>query len=509
MATYLVVRNNEKQTSYRCNTTHTSKPYLKVKDDCYLDLTTRTSSGLQFNVKVDKRTDTFITTTGYKGYFSCRQSTASGIKSSSNGSTYNTTDYEPFVSFTSTAGWATRNTTYTRTSHNIGVLSSTTALTQTSSVFNKGIYHIVNTTSSITDISSRSQVNYTVSTSTSRSSQRNSTSGYSGRSSYSTSRNSLSGYSGRTSSRRTTASGWRRTTSTSRRNSTYGYTGKRNSTYGYTGKRWSNYVSKQSWGGYTKTASQSAEAFTGYGGAGFAPGARGWNEGSGNVTWGNSQYGTNSAINTDQPVDNYRPVKWLIRNTANGDYYVADAKYTKSRYSQIQYWRRTTSRYSTTDVRNVINYTANRTSGYSSVNANGMLSATALVRTSAYSSVNANGMMSATALTRTSQYQITTRYAAAATSAYPADFTSTKSGTVQISGYKSSTNSAGMYSTTGLYRSSGYNTTSYRSSTAVGALLSTTALTRTSYYTVSTSTSRSSSSYSNYTFLTSTSVKFI
>lgn len=471
MATYLVVRNNEKQTSYRCNTTHTSKPYLKVKDDCYLDLTTRTSSGLQFNVKVPKRTDTFITTTGYKGYFSCRQSTASGKKMSSNGSTYNTTDYEPFVSFTSTAGWAIRNTTYTRTSYNVGVLSSTTALTQTSSLFNKGIYHVVNTTSSITDITSRSQVNYTVSTSTSRSSKRNSTSGYSGRSSYSTSRNSLSGYSGRTSSRRTTAAGYRYTTTSS----------KRNSTYGYTGSRLSNYVNAVSWSGSTRISDRLLTKMNLYNAGYRESWADGWDR-SGNVTWGNAQWNEASGWWGEA---NAGAVRTLINSTgaswlANGQ---TGRAWRQCTITEVTYTR------GTTNVQNQINYTANRWSGYSSV--------------------NANGMASATALTRTSQYSVSTRYAANATSAYPSDFTSTRSGTVQISGYKTSAASAGMYSTTGLYRSSGYWTTSYRSSTAVGALHSATALTRTSYFTVSTSTSRSSSSYSSYTFLTSTSVKFI
>lgn len=469
MATYLVVRNGEKQTSYKCRTTHTSVPYLKVKDDCYLDLTTRTSSGLQLNVKVPKRTDTFVTTTGYKGYFSCKQSTASGIKSSSNGSTYNTTDYEPFVSFTSTAGWATRNTTYLRTSYNAGVLSSTTALTQTSSLFNKGIYHIVNTTSSITDISSRSEVDFTVSTSTSRSSQRNSTSGYSGRTSYSTSRNSHYAYSGYTSSARTTAAGNRSTSTSSARNSTSGYSG----------QRLSNYVSAVSWSGYTRISDWLVTTMNLYNAGGRQSTANGWDR-SGNVTWNYAQWNTASGWwGNDGPY-----TRTLVNSTGNS--WIANGQ-TGNAWRQCTITMQTYTR-CTTDVQVQVNYTANRWSGYSSA--------------------NANGMASATALTRTSYYTVSKAYAANATYPYPSDFTATRTATVQIAGIKTSTASAGMYNITYMYRSSGYWTTSYRSSgtTNVG-LLSTTALTRTSYFTVSTSTSRSSSSYSSYSFLTSTSVK--
>lgn len=467
MATYLVVRNGDSATSYKCNTTHTSKPYLKVKDDCYLDLTTRTSSGLQLNVKVNKRTDTFVTTTGYKGYFSCKQSTASGIKSS-NGSTYNTTDYEPFVSFTSTAGWATRNTTYTRTSYNAGILSSTTALTCTSSLFNKGIYHIVNTTSTITDISSRSEVDYTVSTSTSRSSQRNSTSGYSGVSSYSTSRSSTSGYSGRTSSARTTANGYRYTTTSANRASTSGYSG----------QRLSNYVSAVSWSGYTRMSDLCLTKMNLYNAGYRESWADGWDR-SGNVTWGNWAWSEQSGWWGEQGPY----TRTLVNSTGNS--WIANGQ-TGNAWRQCTITMVTYTR-ATTNVQNQLNYTANRWS--------------------AYTSENANGMASATALTRNSSYSVSTRYAAAATSAYPSDFTATVSGTVQISGYRTSAGTAGQYSNTALTRSSGYWTTLRRTSAAVGALLSTTALTRTSYYTVSTSTSRSSSSYSTYTFLTSTSIK--
>lgn len=432
MATYLVVRNGEKKTSYKCNSTYTSQPYLKVKDNCYLDLTTRTSSGLQLNVKVSKRTDTFVTTTGYKGYFSCRQSTASGKKMSSNGVTYNTTDYEPFVNFTSTGGWATRNTTYTRTSYNVGVLSSTSALTRTSSLFNKGIYHIANTTSTLTNITSRSQVNFTVSTSTSRSSQRRSTSGYSGISSYTRSRASTSSYAGK-------------------RASTYTY-----ATW-YSGYRASRYTYATSYAGYTKTSSFSRVNITGYGGNTFAADG-GHSAGQGNVTWNNAQNDNPSAEDHASPVNNYNPRVFLVRNTANGQWYIGNSN-RASRYSQIKEQRNTTFRYSTTAVNNAIYYTATRASVYTSANANGMLSATAkyntATRTSQYTSANANGMLSATALTRSSRYWTSAR--------------------------------------TSLANSNG--------------LLSTTALTRTSYYTVSTSTSRSSSSYSNYSFTTTTSMK--
>lgn len=51
MITYLVIHNGEVNKSYKCNTTHTSVPYIRVNEKNYLDLTTETTTGLQLKYK--------------------------------------------------------------------------------------------------------------------------------------------------------------------------------------------------------------------------------------------------------------------------------------------------------------------------------------------------------------------------------------------------------------------------------------------------------------------------
>jgi len=51
MITYLVIANGDSNKSYKCNTTHTSKPYIKINEHNYLDLTTETTTGVQLKYK--------------------------------------------------------------------------------------------------------------------------------------------------------------------------------------------------------------------------------------------------------------------------------------------------------------------------------------------------------------------------------------------------------------------------------------------------------------------------
>lgn len=278
------------------------------------------------------------------------------------------------------------------------------------------------TTTGYSGVSNRVS-SYTVTTGYSGVSSRASTSGYNG----SLSRKSTSGYSGKSTYTlsRASTSGW---------NGWVTYTASRKSTSGYSGKRSSKYTNATSWSGYTKTSYQIRNLFTGYGGNTFEA----WDghaSGQANKTggWANN---TNSATGWDRLVTNYKPVKWLIRNTKNNAWFTSGGSYNGSRYSQIQYWDRTHYWYTTSSLVNAVYYTATRTSGFSSA--------------------GTAGMSSATALTRSSQYN------------------------TQSS--RSTTNSAGMLSTTARTRSSAYNTNSNRTSTAVGALVSTTALTRGSTY---------------------------
>lgn len=51
MITYLVIANGDSNKSYKCNTTHTSKPYIRINEHNYLDLTTETTTGVQLKYK--------------------------------------------------------------------------------------------------------------------------------------------------------------------------------------------------------------------------------------------------------------------------------------------------------------------------------------------------------------------------------------------------------------------------------------------------------------------------
>ena len=94
MANYLVVKNNNSTKSYECKSTHTAVPFVKVNSS-YLDLTTETTAGLQYKVKIgnttyrpkqtyttiSSRSSEYTETTGYSGISS---KTTSYINNSSN-----------------------------------------------------------------------------------------------------------------------------------------------------------------------------------------------------------------------------------------------------------------------------------------------------------------------------------------------------------------------------------------------------------------------------------------
>ena len=125
---------------YECKTTHSATPFLKV-DTQYLDLTTKTTSGLNIKVKhnnityrplqtatsTSSRSSQYVSTTMYSGYStSVFTSEYSGISSRSSTSVYSGVSKR-----TSTSGYS-GSSTRTSTSLYSGICSTTYTVTQTS-----------------------------------------------------------------------------------------------------------------------------------------------------------------------------------------------------------------------------------------------------------------------------------------------------------------------------------------------------------------------------------------
>lgn len=127
---YLVIKNNSSSVSYRCSSTHTSVPYLKVRDQ-YLDLTTNLKSGLGLKVKslnnIYMPVQTSSRSTSYSSattvnYSVSTTTSSSGTRASTSGysgrSTYTVYDtysygYSGRSSSGRTTGWGYRSTSST------------------------------------------------------------------------------------------------------------------------------------------------------------------------------------------------------------------------------------------------------------------------------------------------------------------------------------------------------------------------------------------------------------
>ena len=193
MATYLVIRNGEASKSYKCNTTHTSQPYIRVNEKNYLDLNSETTTGLQLRYSQ---------------------------KTGSSYSTYNTTSLEETEELVSKISGYQNNDVYTTSAYSeIEKLSNTITTTSRSVVtFRNRIYIPVQSQSTTVTTTRSSQ--YTETTGYSGRSTNNTTTytttGYSGVHWWSEDRRSTTGYSAYSTGRQTTGTGYRSTTSSNR-----------------------------------------------------------------------------------------------------------------------------------------------------------------------------------------------------------------------------------------------------------------------------------------------------
>lgn len=683
MATYLIVRNNDNDSrkTYICNTTHTSQPYIQIKDNCYLDLTTETSSGLQLKLQFKHRrqthTDTITTgysgitsgiittasgyrstttfvnrtsTTGYSGRSTYRQTTgysgkstftrtnevnnststgypsfatvastykgatssfsnsttglenayastskvASGtysyatvwydsgneiinkvttvtnssmtstntytslfkytsasytykqttlhstgtryiyrstatrtVKSSTAGallsttaltkstssyrsstavgallsttaltktytvsqtSRYTTTDSSPYYSDFTTSVTGTKSITGYKTSSVPGQLSSTTALTKTQSSIHPGIYIPVQTYSDLIESTKLKEISYSISTTLETSSSRESVYGYSGVNTYNTTVTQTTGYSGRTSSRRTTASGYRSTTTSVRRTSTTGYSGK---SFNYKTTARGN-------------SSTSAVAGRTYRGASYLTDRKTWGYLGQHQTDSTLEYSSktllsNATKNSSQTIYS----TWTYYDPAYDPSHAITSNGRVTLYRTLK--SIITSLYSSSTKGGTFTTTA--ASPYPA-----KFTATSSGRSSTASKLttsNAVGaLLSTTALTKTYSISQTSKYGTSNYSPYYADFTTSKTGTSMFTNYASSTAMGVLLSTTALTNSQTRTSSSYRSSTAVGNLLTTTALVTSSQYSTSTTGTSKSFSYDTITFLTSIETNF-
>lgn len=101
MANYFRIKNEGHEKIYEYKTTHTGRPYLPVNKTGFLDLTTKTTTGIQIKVKQNNQiyrplqsattstssskeyTSTQYFTTGYSGRTSSNNTTATGYRSTS------------------------------------------------------------------------------------------------------------------------------------------------------------------------------------------------------------------------------------------------------------------------------------------------------------------------------------------------------------------------------------------------------------------------------------------
>lgn len=192
MITYLVIHNGDVNKSYKCNTTHTSVPYIRVNEKNYLDLTTETTTGLQLKYKQ---------------------------KTGSSYSSYNTQIFtSESIQTTLTSGYTAENSnsytssTYTQSSS----ISDTLITTSKSKVTFKNRVYIPVQSQSTTVSTTRSSL-YTETTGYSGRSTYDTTTytttGYTGASWWSENHISTTGYSAYSTSTRTTGTGYRSTTS--------------------------------------------------------------------------------------------------------------------------------------------------------------------------------------------------------------------------------------------------------------------------------------------------------
>ncbi len=89
MSSYLVIQNETNKKSYQYKSTHTGNPYIQVNRTGYLDLTTKTTTGVQLKYRQEQKSTKIITynlqstgesTTGYSGQAVFQQTTGySGV----------------------------------------------------------------------------------------------------------------------------------------------------------------------------------------------------------------------------------------------------------------------------------------------------------------------------------------------------------------------------------------------------------------------------------------------
>lgn len=472
MITYLVIANGDSNKSYKCNTTHTSKPYIRINEHNYLDLTTETTTGVQlkYKQKTGSSYKTYNTTFSNSGIDTVYGKTTG--YSNSDG-IYTTSNYSTTESWTNS--WI--NTTKSKETFKNRVYIPVQSQSTTVSTTKESMY------TNTTGYSGRSTYNTTTYTTT----------GYSGRSFYNVDNRQTTGYSGRTSSRQTTGSGYRSTTS-SRRTSSYDTIGtfqmrfwrwgvSSSNSWMYSYRETSSIRRTSKWsfqGGGSNSSTTQSTATTSYmysdSGSGYEawelvtatdfseyPGA--WGKFSRLITKSTSKMGSASyATNTRS---------WAYNEDGNGypqqtgsfSHSTVNVTYTSTERSYTTFGASPTWVDSFTFTRD-----ENIAKTIPGDRRWDLLAST--VKTTA---------------TITGSQSITSRYATTDYSNWYPDFTATVTGTRQISGYSSATSSNGMYSTSALISGTSYQTSSYRTSTAVGALSSATALTS--------SGTRTSSSY--------------
>lgn len=288
MITYLVIANGDSNKSYKCNTTHTSKPYIRINEHNYLDLTTETTTGVQLKYK-QKTGSSYKTynTTVDDGYMT--NDTITSYFASGTASSYRIISFNKTMSAHATSGGKsytisgldTKYTTYTESNSLTNYdtndsqsytysnyfsytenLSSWGSTTRVAPTYITSTY--LTTTKSVETFKNRVYIpvqSQSTTVSTTRSSLYTNTTGYTGRSTYNTttykttgyigaswwSENHVSttGYSAYSTSARTTGTGYRSTTS-SRNSTSYATTGTWNGTIFYYGVNYSS-TRKNTW----------------------------------------------------------------------------------------------------------------------------------------------------------------------------------------------------------------------------------------------------------------------
>lgn len=489
MPAYLVINNGDVNKSYKCNTTHTSKPYIQVNETNYLDLTSETTTGLQLKYKqktgssysmynttssLEKTTSTTMT----KVYYSGQWYSMASISMSSNinypvlppptimGQTTSSTSLQRTITSSTTSRETTSSITHTmtltyETGYDITEISSTVINTiksysssevctsQSKVTFRNRIYIPVQSKS--TTVTSTTSSQYIATTAYSGRSTYNTTTtqttGYSGASWWSEDNRKTTGYSAYSTSARTTGSGYRSTSTNTRRTSTTGYSGR--STYkqttGYSGVVRRTSTTRTYYSGWRKTVDSATV----------------------NLTTLQNAYGSSSTSilksSSGQTTTTATSSKTLV-STSRKTTFVGI-------HSYMTYW--TTSIVSARYRTNT--YTVRVTS-----NAVGALSSTTALTRNTYSLRTSNAigaLVSATALTKTYNTTTATRYATTDDNPWYADFTASVTGTSRVYNYWTSTaKPSNAVGTTALISGTTTRKSSYATSTAAGALSSTTAL---------------------------------